>query len=885
MILSQNDGRPVKSLNNTGVISMNSELYFPRNGKSFAKTSEMDFEDTVKLLGDVDINIIYKTEINLTQESFTDALEESSAGDEKIHLIVVADAFRKHDQEKAIEGFRELGVEGKIKKIEAPVLDLDSLIDEKHRNDKITPVMPTLKVDESESDNNVVILGQPKRSEPEKQENDGKKEEKLITAYTTVYNQILVVFLPEEKTAGEDFNTILYSVCKSLLKPKSKPKLWTRFIPCKGDAPFDVIRKVVLMLAICTFIVSSVMLVNLLVIRPAVNDSQNEQIRNMLVVNEPEIDPATGKTITKKPIDGSQGTLVDFSKLVKENDDTIGWIKVPNTKIDYVVCQPPEGEDHEYYLYKDFYKNYDTYGTVFLDYRSKLDSQNLILHGHNMRDGRMFGTLKYFEDLSFYKKNPVFTFNTIYEKSQWKIISIMKTNTLESQGEFFNYLRGDFENDYDFLNFIYQIRERSIIDTPVTANENDTLVTLSTCTYDFSQFRFVVVARKVRDGEDASVNSSSAKENPDTLYPDIWYSTYGGQKPDVTTFQEAFNKNKITWYDGKRTDWSEKDDEKLFEELKEGKENAIKELENFIKQNHYEEAEQKQVDKLLEDYKKMINNARSRTEINEIFNTAVDDIRKIKTIEAKNAEIEESSRQAVEAELNEKRVAAKEAIQNSVDGKNYRTTQRLIVESAIEDYFESIDNAQSIEEIDKIKEDAIKALAKVKTDEEIKKEESSELEASKKREQSIKDQMSKDEASRKAEESRKAQESSEAAAKALSEAKSKAVSNIKNGVSLGNYKYAQQQEIVTLQNRYISLVNGAKSTDDVNAYAAEFQNRLRGIKTAAQIDAENSQQSQASIVEPSPVEPPPVESSEPEPTSEPESSVPEESETTSVEPE
>ena len=442
---------------------MNSELYFPRNGKSFSKTSEVDFEDTVKLLGDIDINVIFKTEINLTKESINDALEESSSGNDKIHLVVVADSFSDPDQEKVQDIIENLGIESKIKKIEAPVKNLDAILEKRRSNEIITPTMPALKVEGGES---------AEENSEDKNENKAVEllpenaEEKIITAFTAEYNDILVVFLPDEESAGENFNTILYSVAKRLLRPKKKPKLWKRFIPCSGDSPFDVIRKVILMLAICTFIVSSCMLVNLLVIRPAINDSQNNAIRDMLVV-EDEYDDS-GNKIVKKPTDGSEGTLVDFSKLLKENDDTIGWIKVPDTKIDYVVCQPPEGKDHEYYLYRDFYKNYDVYGTVFLDYRSQLDSRNLILHGHNMRDGRMFGTLKYYEDFNFYKKHPTFTFNTIYEKSEWKIISILKTNTLESQGEFFNYLRGDFSNDYDFLNFIYQIRERSIIDTPVT---------------------------------------------------------------------------------------------------------------------------------------------------------------------------------------------------------------------------------------------------------------------------------------------------------------------------------------------------------------------------------------------------------------------------------
>ena len=114
---------------------MNSELYFPRNGKSFSRTSELDFEDTVKLLGEIDINIIYKTEISLTKESLTDALEESSGGSDKIHLIAVADAFSEPDENKVGAFLNDLGIEGKIKKIEAPVIDLNAILESKRKND------------------------------------------------------------------------------------------------------------------------------------------------------------------------------------------------------------------------------------------------------------------------------------------------------------------------------------------------------------------------------------------------------------------------------------------------------------------------------------------------------------------------------------------------------------------------------------------------------------------------------------------------------------------------------------------------------------------------------------------------------------------------------
>lgn len=854
---------------------MNSELYFPRNGKSFSKTSEVDFEDTVKLLGDIDINVIFKTEINLTKESINDALEESSSGNDKIHLVVVADSFSDPDQEKVQDIIENLGIESKIKKIEAPVKNLDAILEKRRSNEIITPTMPALKVEGGESaEENSEDKNENKAVEllPENAE---EKEEKIITAFTAEYNDILVVFLPDEESAGENFNTILYSVAKRLLRPKKKPKLWKRFIPCSGDSPFDVIRKVILMLAICTFIVSSCMLVNLLVIRPAINDSQNNAIRDMLVV-EDEYDDS-GNKIVKKPTDGSEGTLVDFSKLLKENDDTIGWIKVPDTKIDYVVCQPPEGKDHEYYLYRDFYKNYDVYGTVFLDYRSQLDSRNLILHGHNMRDGRMFGTLKYYEDFNFYKKHPTFTFNTIYEKSEWKIISILKTNTLESQGEFFNYLRGDFSNDYDFLNFIYQIRERSIIDTPVTANENDTLVTLSTCTYDMSEFRFVVVARKVRDGESSKVDVSGAKENPDTLYPDAWYRTFGGTKPDVTTFQDSYNKKKITWYDGKKKNWSEKDDEVLYRDLEDGKKNAIKEMKNFVARNNYEEEEKKQVDKLVKDYTKLINDAKSRTEINDIYDKAIEDIRKVKTIEDKNSELEESNRAVSEMELKEKKDSAKLEINNSIAGNTYRTTQLIQVNRFIEVYSAKIDQAETVEDVDLLTDEAIKRLKSVKTEEQLLKEEQSSkaLQSSKQASDAKKrtEEASKKaaEASRKAAEveaSRKASEleASRKAAAELNSYRSSAINRIRNHVNINDYKYAQQQEINSIINRYTNMINTASDKATIDSYVSSAINELNNVKTAAQIDQESKQSSvDSSYDEPIPVDSDPDNSEPDEP--------------------
>ena len=698
-----------------------------------------------------------------------------------------------------------------------------------------------------------------KKDENKEDEDDADK----IFAYSIEFNDKLIVLLPTEKAADADFNTILCSVANAVMHPKQKNSFWKRFIPWSGDKPFDVVRKVILLLATCTFIVSSFMLVNILVLEPAANDSTNNGIRSLLVSAEENSD---GSTVTRKPVDGSQGILLDFSKLYSENPDTIGWITVPNTLIDYVVVKPQDDQDPEYYLYRDFYGNSTKYGTVFMDYRSKVDSKNLILHGHHMQDGRMFANLKNFEDLTFYKSTPTFTFNTIFEKSQWKIISIFKTNTLDYQGDFFNYLRGSFQNDYDFLNFVYQIRERSIIDCPVSVNENDTLVTLSTCTYDFEEFRFVVVARKVRDGEDATVDVSAAAENPDTLYPDIWYYYYDGTKPEVTTFQDAYNKNKITWYDGKRTDWSEADDKELTKTLDNGKKNAVDLLNKFFAKYKFDPADKESATALLQQYIDKINAASSGQEVNEIYENAINDFKKYKTAEEK----EESNKQASTLELTNKRASAKVDVHNSIAGNSYRNAEMEKVNQIFEEYNEKIDNAATVEEIEKLKKEGIAKLAAIKTDDELTKEESdrraaenSKQESSKpesSRQESSKPESSKQESSltpeeqsRLAEESRRLEEESKALK--LKEAKEQAINAINLYVDEKDYYPEQQAEINSIKIEYIGYINNAMMVSTVNFNVTRARAQLSKIKTKAQIDAESSE-----------------DSSEPEPISEPESS-------------
>ena len=248
----------------------------------------------------------------------------------------------------------------------------------------------------------------------------------------------------------------------------------------------------------------------------------------------------------------------DWGKLKEINKEIVAWVQIKDTQIDYPVLWH-KGDDRtsQYYLKHDYRGNWDSFGSIFIDYRcSKAEkSQNVVMHGHHMNDGSMFANLLKYGggtkgNLDFYRNSPTVTFNTPEGDGTYKIISVFKTNTLSEHGEFFNYMVGDFQNEKDFMNYVYNVRIRSMINCPVDVNEDDTLITLSTCSYEFSDFRTVLVARKVRKGESAKVDTSQATLNSNPVWPQVYYNRYGGTRPTVTDFCTAYEAKQIDWYSG-----------------------------------------------------------------------------------------------------------------------------------------------------------------------------------------------------------------------------------------------------------------------------------------------------------------------------------------------
>lgn len=220
----------------------------------------------------------------------------------------------------------------------------------------------------------------------------------------------------------------------------------------------------------------------------------NDQDKDIIVI-EPNDDDKERVTLTTTTT--TTTTIYDvkyekvFEKLKEINNDTVGWLTVNNTKIDYPVVQ---ATDNDYYLYRDYYKNKNRHGWIYMDYRNNIEdlSDNTIIFGHNLANQKMFGTLRYVTNPSWYKKssNQIITFNTTKANMKWQIISIYKIPVTN------DYLVANFASSEDKLNFLDMITQRSIYDFNATYDENTKIITLSTCS-NGSKDRLVVHAKLI----------------------------------------------------------------------------------------------------------------------------------------------------------------------------------------------------------------------------------------------------------------------------------------------------------------------------------------------------------------------------------------------------
>ena len=192
----------------------------------------------------------------------------------------------------------------------------------------------------------------------------------------------------------------------------------------------------------------------------------------------------------------AESPLPRFKELLSANPDVIGWLNIRG-ELDLPVVY----RDNEYYLTRDVYRKKSPAGALFLDENHPLVSsaQHLVLHGHNMKDGSMFGRLQRYLELDYLKKHGILQFDTLYQESAYAVFAVLIVPENVRSAGYIHYLGHPvFHSQEQFLSFADDLKERSKYVIPVDIAADDSLLTLSTC---YDKDRLLVVARRIRLGE------------------------------------------------------------------------------------------------------------------------------------------------------------------------------------------------------------------------------------------------------------------------------------------------------------------------------------------------------------------------------------------------
>ena len=307
---------------------------------------------------------------------------------------------------------------------------------------------------------------------------------------------------------------------EALEKAKKSPLLSLLFkiFPTKKDGIKDIILKSVSILAVIGLLVSSTVLIS--------HFADESHQRAIITTARENFD------FENEEKNEETGAYNVFDDLYSQNPDIKGWISISNTKVDNPIYQSSTEKDRDFYLTHNMLKKKSRYGALYFDFNNHIEfennSKNLTIYGHDMRDKSMFGSLSKFRDLSFYKKNSIIKLKTLYDQNDYVIFATFVANAkaADDNGYLYNYTLSQFESSEHFLSWIDEALERSLITTNIEIDENDEILTLSTCCYDFDDARYVIMAKKL-DNSVAAPDVSSAAYNKNARYPQAWYDKRG----------------------------------------------------------------------------------------------------------------------------------------------------------------------------------------------------------------------------------------------------------------------------------------------------------------------------------------------------------------------
>lgn len=306
------------------------------------------------------------------------------------------------------------------------------------------------------------------------------------------------------------------------------------FFPVKNDSSKEKIRKIIMDFSIILIIACIIGFVQLFFERSeqsfsgSVNNTDLTDRLSNNSYNESWKEILSDSASVTLP----EGMKSQFSYLYSTNNDMAGWLKINNTGLDVQVVQ---GDDNEYYQNKDFYGNDNKSGCPYIDYKNEIIEldDNTIIYGQNFNNNLMFSVLEQYKTIEGYKKSPIIEFSTLYKSYTFKVFAVFIATDSPVSDNGFSYTVTDFMSDNKFGEFINEVKVRSLINTDVSVQTDDKILTLVTPTREFDNARLVVMGRMVRENESPDVNVDAVTLNTSPKYPQAWYDKKGESNPFV----------------------------------------------------------------------------------------------------------------------------------------------------------------------------------------------------------------------------------------------------------------------------------------------------------------------------------------------------------------
>lgn len=203
-----------------------------------------------------------------------------------------------------------------------------------------------------------------------------------------------------------------------------------------------------------------------------------------------DLEPAETEAAEAARPEKPRQIMAKYGKLLELNDEVRGWIKIDGTRVDYPFLQH---NDNEYYLHMSIENKKSGRGGVYIDYRNNgdLSSKNTLVYGHNMKDGSMFKDVVKYKNRDFFYSHGIIHMDNLYERIDWQVFSVYVVDADKET------IDPEYPDEAAYIKDLNKFKDRSMFGTDVQLSGEDSIITLVTCSYETSNSRTIVHAKRI----------------------------------------------------------------------------------------------------------------------------------------------------------------------------------------------------------------------------------------------------------------------------------------------------------------------------------------------------------------------------------------------------